>query len=307
MQRLFLLLAGLVNSELVRQLQFLKVENETLRARVGKQIHTTPEERRRLLKFGLPLGDSVKHLISIVTYGTFLRWVRQHSNVSPKPRGKSGRPRKPEEVEGLVVRLATETGWGYSRILMELKKLGINSISRNTVKNILIRNDLDPGPRRGEGTWDEFIKRHIATLFASDIFSVRVLTLHGYVDYFAVFFLQIGTRRIRFWNLTDHPNGAWMAQQARNFAYICDETDLHPGYLIHDRDSKFTQQFDGIIRSIGCDPKRLPYKSPNLNPYAESWIGTIKRECPPRAKTPNRPISDIEPSCNRLTGMILPV
>ncbi len=23
----------------------------------------------------------------------------------------------------------------------------------------------------------------------------------------------------------------------------------------------------------------MPYKSPNLNPYAESWIGTLKREC----------------------------
>ena len=29
----------------------------------------------------------------------------------------------------------------------------------------------------------------------------------------------------------------------------------------------------------GCTPKRLPYKSPNLNPYAESWVGTLRREC----------------------------
>ena len=25
--------------------------------------------------------------------------------------------------------------------------------------------------------------------------------------------------------------------------------------------------------------QRIPYRSPNLNPYAEGWVGTIKREC----------------------------
>ena len=50
-------------------------------------------------------------------------------------------------------------------------------------------------------------------------------------------------------------------------------------YLIRDQDAKFTKQFDDIIRSSGCKPKELPYKSPNLNPYSESFVGTIRREC----------------------------
>ena len=83
---------------------------------------------------------------------------------SPKPtQRKPGRPRKPEEIRELVLKLARETGWGYARILGELKKLGIRSVSKTTVANILREAGLDPGPKRGEGTWSDFVARHAAT------------------------------------------------------------------------------------------------------------------------------------------------
>jgi hypothetical protein len=53
--------------------------------------------------------------------------------------------------------LARENAWGYTRILGELKKLGVGKISRSTVIKILKDNGLEPGPRRGEGTWDDFL------------------------------------------------------------------------------------------------------------------------------------------------------
>ncbi len=161
MQAFFFCLLGLIESRLVRQIEYLKVENQILRSRLGQEVHTRPEERRRLLKFGLPLGDALKSLISIVSYQTFRRWVNQQAfrkDASPRPRG---RPRKPQEIEQLVVRMAGENDWGYSRLLAELKKLNIKSLCRNTVKNILRRHHLDPGPKRGEGTWDDFLKRHL--------------------------------------------------------------------------------------------------------------------------------------------------
>jgi putative transposase len=43
--------------------------------------------------------------------------------------------------------------------LGELKKLGIQPPSRNTVKNILKSVGLDPGPQRGEASWDDFQQR----------------------------------------------------------------------------------------------------------------------------------------------------
>ena len=38
---------------------------------------------------------------------------------------KRGRPRTQQEITDVVLRLANENGWGYTRILGELKKLGI--------------------------------------------------------------------------------------------------------------------------------------------------------------------------------------
>ncbi len=45
-------------------------------------------------------------------------------------------------IEKVILELAKETGWGYYRILRELKNFGIESVTRNTVKNILKRTDL---------------------------------------------------------------------------------------------------------------------------------------------------------------------
>ena len=71
MQRLLLYIISFINAHLVRQLKFPKVQNEILQSRLGKEVHRRPDERRRLLKFGLPLGESIKHLISIVSHRTF--------------------------------------------------------------------------------------------------------------------------------------------------------------------------------------------------------------------------------------------
>ena len=61
------------------------------------------------------------------------------------PRKRRGRPRTLKEIEALILRFATENpGWGYSRILAELKQLGILRLSRNTVKNILKAHGFDP-------------------------------------------------------------------------------------------------------------------------------------------------------------------
>ena len=40
-----------------------------------------------------------------------------------------------------------------------------------------------------------------------------------------------------------------------------------------------SKDFNHIINAYGVRVKRIPYRSPNLNPYAEGWVGIIKREC----------------------------
>ena len=50
-------------------------------------------------------------------------------------------------------------------------------------------------------------------------------------------------------------------------------------YILRDRDRKYTAKFDAILKSEGIKPVRLPVRAPNLNAYAESWLGSLKREC----------------------------
>ncbi len=104
---LLLLLAKLTESELLHTIQFVKAENEMLQSRLPRSVRTTPAERSRLLKLAEPLGNAVKELISIVTFRTFKRWRSDAKKTTRKPeKRKRGRPRKPEEIRQLVVRMA---------------------------------------------------------------------------------------------------------------------------------------------------------------------------------------------------------
>ncbi len=70
-----------------------------------------------------------------------------------------------------------------------------------------------------------------------------------------------------------------MAQIARNVS-TADDGFLEPGQcLLHDRDSKFTEQFDEILKAGGVKPMKLPARSPNLNAFAERWVLSVKSEC----------------------------
>ena len=55
-QSLLLVIAGATQKELARQVKYLKVENQILRARLPKRIMVTPKERTRLIKFAHKLA-----------------------------------------------------------------------------------------------------------------------------------------------------------------------------------------------------------------------------------------------------------
>jgi hypothetical protein len=79
-----------------------------------------------------------------------------------KKRKRPGRPRVPEEVEQLVMRMAEENPtWGYRRIQGALANLG-HPIDKITVRNLLRRHYIDPAPKRREAvmSWSQFLKTH---------------------------------------------------------------------------------------------------------------------------------------------------
>lgn len=280
-RRLLDVLAGSTRDDLRRQVQYLKAENEILRAKISGPVRLQPTERARLVKLGKPLGQAIKTIISIAKPETFLRWVREADKVTPRKKGsrKPGRPRTPEDIRRLILRIARETGWGYTRILGELKKLGIRSVSRSTVVNILKDAHLPTGPARGEATWDQFIKAHAKTLWACDFVQQRIMTLRGFRDAYLLVFVNVATREAIATASTEHPDAEWVQEQVSHLKAEIGGGATECRVITRDSDTKFGRAFDEALRSRSITPVRLPHCSPNLNAHVERFIQTVQDEC----------------------------
>jgi putative transposase len=216
-------------------------------------------------------------MITIVGYRTYLSWLRNLRNQAPIKR--MGRPRTAESVRELVLKLARENNWGYTRILGELRKLGFQGISRQTVVNILKREGLDPGSPRGPGTWNDLLKTHAETLWQCDFFSKRVLSRLGMPQVFALVFLNVATRRVWISTCTQKPTAEWVAEQAQAFMSHASQSGPPARLVSRDRDCLYRSNFDQVLEQQGADVMRLVFRSPNLNAYVERFIQTIQVEC----------------------------
>ena len=96
---------------------------------------------------------------------------------------------------------------------------------------------------------------------------------------YALLFIHLESRRVFVSPGTFNPTDEWMQQQARNATLWAEEEGIELRFLLRDRDGKYTQGFDDHFRTAGAKIIRTPFKSPIANCYAESWIGSLKREC----------------------------
>jgi transposase InsO family protein len=133
--------------------------------------------------------------------------------------------------------------------------------------------------RKRTTTWPAFIRIHLALLAGTDFFTAEVLTLRGLVTCYVLFFIHLESRRVHIAGIAVHPDERWMQQIARNVTMEGCGALRDCRYLLHDRDSKYTQSFRAIIASGGVEPLVLPARSPNLNAYAERWVRSVKEEC----------------------------
>lgn len=271
-------LARCTENELRRQIDFLKTENKMLRKRVPKKrIFLTREERQRLLKLGTAIGPAVCKLISIVHPRTFQRW--KHEIKTGKKYQRLGRPRISESIREIVVRLARETGWGYGRILGELRKLRIRGVSRSTVKNILKEEGINPSPKRGPGSWDEFLKAHIDTLWQVDFFSKMIWTPTGLRQAFVLAFIHVGTRRVFCSPCSFKPDSSWMVTQGQAAVELAREAELSMTLLVRDNDGMYVWEFERVFTDIDCRVQPTALRTPNQNAFIERWVKSIKIEC----------------------------
>ena len=88
-------------NELIRQTEWLKAENERLHKHVDrKPIFLDQNEKSRLIELDQAIGSDLKHIITIVSYNTFLIWFRKElQGFRPK---KMGRPRTAESIRNLI-------------------------------------------------------------------------------------------------------------------------------------------------------------------------------------------------------------
>jgi putative transposase len=211
-----------------------------------------------------------------VTPETLLAWHRRLvARRWTYPHQRPGRPRVDDETTALVLRLGRENPrWGYRRIQGELLKLGMR-LAPSTIAKILADAGLGPAPRRGM-KWRAFLKAQATSVVATDFFTVDTALLR---QLYVLFFIELGRRRVWITGVTDHPNGPWVTQQARNVTMDLDDHGVTPRFLIRDRDTKYVGSFDEIFRSEGAQILQTPFRTPNANAHAERFVRTIRSEC----------------------------
>ena len=224
-QFLIAMVASAMNERMARRLDYVQEEVRVLREALlnatGKnRIAFTAEQRQRLAVKGKALTpDERQGFCQLVRPATILKWFR---DLAAKPYDGSaqrtpGRPRKPNELRELVLRLANENiGWGYTKIRDALRGMKIE-IGRTTVADIMAESGLEPAPERTQKrTWKHFLKSHWETLYACDFFSVETLGTFGTVRVMVFFVIELKSRAVHIAGIRVAPDGAWMTQIARN-------------------------------------------------------------------------------------------
>jgi putative transposase len=265
-------------SEREKEIEILLLRHElrVLQRQVARP-ELTQADRALLAAFSRLLPRRAWRRSLFVTPGTVLRWHRDLvARRWTYPHRCPGRPATAAEIRELVVRLARENpSWGYRRIQGELVGLGVK-LAASTVWTILRAAEIEPSPRRQEPSWAEFLRRQAASILECDFLTVDTLFMKRF---YVLFFIELATRRVRVAGITTSPDGRWVSQQARNLLMQLDDEDVRPLFLIRDRDSKFSREFDEVFRSEGIRVIKAPVRAPKARAHAERWIDSVRREC----------------------------
>jgi putative transposase len=162
--------------------------------------------------------------------------------------------------------------WGQARIADELfLEFGIK-VSPRTVRARWPRPILPTRPRPASQSWHTFIHNHARAIVACDF--MVAITARFRVLY-VLLLMEVGSRRILHFNVTEHPTADWTLQQFREAI----PSDHSYRFLIHDRHATFSAEFDQAVEHFGIAPNKTPIRRPQANAFCERLIGTVRRDC----------------------------
>src|SRR5438128_1708012 len=141
--------------------------------------------------------------------------------------------------------------WGYTRIQGALKNLG-HRVGRSTIARTLRAQGIPPVPERPT-SWRTFLRAHWGAIAGADFFTTEVWTWRGLVTYYAVFVIDLASRRVQIVGLTPHPDEAFMRQVTRTLTTADDGVLVGHRVLICDRDAKWSGAHARAARR-GWDP-----------------------------------------------------
>jgi putative transposase len=210
------------------------------------------------------------HTMVLVKPATVIQWHRTGFRLYWRWRSRSGQPGRPRthpEIRNLIRQMSiTNPLWGAPRIHGELLKLGI-AVSQATVGRYLPWRPKVPSP-----TWRSFLRNHMSSTVAVDMFVVTTATFRLL---YTVIILGRDRRNVIHFDVTRHPTQVWLARQMTEaFPW-----DTARRYLLRDRDASYGQAFRHRICMMGIKEVATAARSPWQNAYVERIIGSVRREC----------------------------
>ena len=187
-----------------------------------------------------------------------------------------GRPGLDPGLQKLILRMAKENPkWGCVRVRGELLKLG-HVVSATAIRKLLRRNRLGPAPMRSRHSWKAFLRAQASAIVLTDFLSVDTVLLRRL---YVLLYMELATRRVIWFAVTDRPDAVWVTQQARNVCWELNEIGVAARFMVHDHDSKYGDGSDLVFQAEGLEVIRTPIAAPKANSHMERQIGSTRREC----------------------------
>jgi putative transposase len=248
----------------------LKKENEIYKCHLdqqNKRLYFRKTDKFSLAMIKALSAREINHL-TLVKPETVLSWQRKFIKNYWNCRHKSsGRKPVSRDIKILILEMKQENYfWGCKKIANELKKINID-IHYTTV-NRIISTFRKKGLIQPNGSWKRFLKMHWDSLFSMDFMTID--TLFGKRLYLLII-LELKSRKIVKWSLTENPSREFVRQQIIDFTY----DDKESKTLIYDNAPQFTS-ID--YSDYGITGVNISLASPNMNAFVERLNGTFRRE-----------------------------